>query len=253
MQGPDTDAQDQPPPFTHIRLATHGRSIQMGLISGRHPHARDDRTTSIRILLQGSLIVFPHCTLTRRPKPHRIGPMRWRELVALPGGAITITSWPSNTRAPGTGRRQEGTMPEPDRHGVSARLWRLPGQLLLALINATSILVIVAAILALVAIARINHFAESVVATMTEAVLSKVDLPSKDVLANLRNLTAEVRALGNSLREIKAGENPSLQFEMAQLKEALTVLNVSVDRLEARNRSSPTKRSGNWAGALPTC
>jgi hypothetical protein len=23
-QGPDTDAQDHPPPFTHIRLATHG-------------------------------------------------------------------------------------------------------------------------------------------------------------------------------------------------------------------------------------
>jgi hypothetical protein len=30
MQGPDTDAQDQPPPFIHIRLATHGRSIQLG-------------------------------------------------------------------------------------------------------------------------------------------------------------------------------------------------------------------------------
>ena len=122
-------------------------------------------------------------------------------------------------------------MPEPDRNGISARLWRLPGQLLLVLINTTSILVIVAAIFALVAIARIDHFAENVAATMTEAVLSKVDLPSKDVLANLRNLTAEVRTLGNSLREIKAGENPSLQFEMAQLKEALTVVNVSVDRL----------------------
>ena len=122
-------------------------------------------------------------------------------------------------------------MPEPDRNGTSARLWRLPGQLLLVLINTTSILVIVAAILTLVAIARINHFAENVAATMTEAVLSKVDLPSKDVLANLRNLTAEVRTLGNSLREIKTGENPSLQFEMVQLKEALTVLSVSVDRL----------------------
>jgi hypothetical protein len=30
MQGPDTDAQDQPPRFTQIRLATHGRSIQSG-------------------------------------------------------------------------------------------------------------------------------------------------------------------------------------------------------------------------------
>ena len=122
-------------------------------------------------------------------------------------------------------------MPEPDRNGISARLWRLPGQLLLVLINTTSILVIMAAILTLVAIARINHFAEKVAATMTEAVLSKVDLPSKDVLANLRNLTAEVRTLGNSLREIKTGENPSLQFEMVQLKEVLTVLSVSVDRL----------------------
>ncbi|MFG3593792.1 hypothetical protein [Bradyrhizobium sp. RDI18] len=106
-----------------------------------------------------------------------------------------------------------------------------PGQLLLALINATAILVIVAAIVVLVAIARINHFAENVVATMTEAVLSKVDLPQKDVLANIRNLTAEVRTLGNTLQEIKAGERSALQPELARLKEALTVLNVSVDRL----------------------
>ena len=122
-------------------------------------------------------------------------------------------------------------MAEPDGSGISARLLRLPGQLLLALINATAILVIVAAIVALVAIARINHLAENVAATMTEAVLSKVDLPQKDVLANIRNLTTEVRTLGNTLREIKAGEHPVLQSELAQLKEALTVLNVSVDRL----------------------
>jgi len=88
---------------------------------------------------------------------------------------------------------------EPDRNGITARLWKLPGQLLLALINATAILVIVAAILALVAIARVDHFAENVVATMTEAVLSKVDLPAKDVLANLQKLTAEVRALRDAV------------------------------------------------------
>jgi hypothetical protein len=122
-------------------------------------------------------------------------------------------------------------MAEPDGNGISTRLWKLPGQLLLALINATAILVIAAAVLALVAIARIDHFAENVVATMTEAVLSKVDLPPKDVLANLRNLRAEVRTLGDTLREIKAGERPALQFEIARLKEALTVLNISVDRL----------------------
>ena len=122
-------------------------------------------------------------------------------------------------------------MAEPEGSGISARLWSLPGQLLLALINATAILVIAAAIVTLVAIARINGFVENIVATMTGAVLSKVDLPQKDVLANIRNLTAEVRTLGNTLREIKTGEHPALQPELAQLKEALTVLNVSVDRL----------------------
>jgi hypothetical protein len=120
---------------------------------------------------------------------------------------------------------------EPVQKKVSAALWKLPGEFLVALINATSILVIVAAALALVAIVRIDNFAGNVVATMTEAVLSKVDLPSKDVLANLRELREEVRTLGNALREIKAGETPNLQSEVVRLKEALTTLNVSVDRL----------------------
>jgi hypothetical protein len=44
-------------------------------------------------------------------------------------------------------------------------------------------------------------------------------------------LTGEVRALGNALREIKAGENPVLQSEIARLKESLIVLSVSVDQL----------------------
>src|ERR1700722_37618 len=145
--------------------------------------------------------------------------------------SASVWSRPPLRRAARHQKRQEATMAEPDGSGISARLWRLPGQLLLALINATAILVIVTAIFALVAIARINHFAENIVATMTEAVLSKVDLPQKDVLANIRNLTTEVRTLGNTLREIKTGEHPALQPELAQLKEALTVLNVSVDRL----------------------
>jgi hypothetical protein len=120
---------------------------------------------------------------------------------------------------------------EPDRNGISARLRRLPTQFLLALINATAILVIVAAILALVAMVRIDNFAGSIATTMTEAVLSKIDLPSRGVLANLRNLTEEVRTLGNTLREIKVGENSVIRSEIARLTEALTALNVSVDRL----------------------
>jgi hypothetical protein len=97
-------------------------------------------------------------------------------------------------------------LPETVRNGISARLWRLPREFLLALINATAILAIIAAILALLAVDRIDNLAGNVVATMTEAVLPKIKLPSKDVLANLRNLREEVGTLGNALREIKAGE-----------------------------------------------
>jgi len=120
---------------------------------------------------------------------------------------------------------------KPHRNEISARLRRLPVDFLLALINATTLLVIVAAILALVVMVRIDNLAGRVVTTMTEAVLSKIDLPSKNVLANLRNLTEEVRTLGNTLRDIKVGENPIIQIEIARLKEALTALNASVDRL----------------------
>jgi len=120
-----------------------------------------------------------------------------------------------------------------DRNSFSARLRRLPGQLLLALINATAILVIAAAILALVAMARIGHFAGNVAATMTEAVLSKVDLPQKDVLANLRNLTDEGRAFRGALADIRAGENPLFQAEIARLRDTLTGVNISVDRLRS--------------------
>jgi hypothetical protein len=122
-------------------------------------------------------------------------------------------------------------MAEPDRNGISARLWKIPRQLLLALINATALLVIIAAILALVAMARISHFADHVAATMTEAVLAKVGLPPKRALANLQELRAEVRTLGNTLRQIKAGEHPVLQSDIEQLKQALTAVNSSVDRL----------------------
>jgi hypothetical protein len=121
---------------------------------------------------------------------------------------------------------------EPKRpNAIATKLSRLPGDLLVALINATAILVIIAAILALVAIMRINNFAGNVAATMTEAALSKIDLPSRDVLANLRTLTDEVRVLGNNLREIRQGENPVLQTEIAKLRDALSTVRTSVDRL----------------------
>jgi len=104
-------------------------------------------------------------------------------------------------------------------------------QLVLALINATALLVIAAAILALVLISRVDNFAGNVAATMTEAALSKIDLPSREVLANLRNLADEIRTLGNSLRDAKEKEDPVLRSEVARLKEALSSVSKNINRL----------------------
>jgi hypothetical protein len=142
-------------------------------------------------------------------------------------------------------------MAQPDQHGISARLRRFPGQLLLALINATAILVIVAAALALVAIARIEHFAGNTIAAMTDAVLAKVDLPSKEVLANIQELTGQVRALGNVLQEIKTGENPVLQSEIAGMKESLIAVSMNVDRLRGARSILTNEVAARFAIASP--
>jgi len=120
-------------------------------------------------------------------------------------------------------------IPLTDSSILYARLRGLPGQILLALINATSVLVIVAAFMVIFALGRVEHFAEKVAGTMTDAVLSKVDLPSKDALSGIRELSEEVRALRNTLREIKAGE--ATLPGIARLNEKLDAFNASIDKL----------------------
>ena len=130
-------------------------------------------------------------------------------------------------------------MSEPIAPGFSARLRRLPGQLVLALINATAILVIAAAILALVAMGRIDRLAGRVAETMTDAVLAKAGGLPRDALADLPKLRAELQRFGDALRERKLGENAAVQAEAAQLREALAALRTSIDRL-ASARSALT-------------
>ena len=129
-------------------------------------------------------------------------------------------------------------MPEPDgnRDELRARLWMLPRQLLLALINATAILVIVAAILSLFAFSKVTHLANDVASTMTDAVLSRIDVKPQQVLTNLQNVAADVRALAASLKQARAEGSARLDPEVAKLSERLSTLQASVQQLgEARS------------------
>ena len=115
--------------------------------------------------------------------------------------------------------------------GLGPRLRRLPGQVLLALVNGTAVLIIAAAILTIMVFSRAERFAGNIAATMTDAVLARVDVDPQQALANLQGLTAEVRTLGVTLKEVKAEEMSKLDPRLATLAERLDSLRVSVDRL----------------------
>src|SRR5262249_23417899 len=61
--------------------------------------------------------------------------------------------------------------------------------------------------------------------------LSKIDLPSRDVLKNLNNLTEEIRSLRASFREARKGGDPILEARIARLEQAAGTLSANIDRL----------------------
>lgn len=128
-------------------------------------------------------------------------------------------------------------MPASETDGVSARLRKLPAQMLLALVNGTAILVIAASILALVATAKVTHLAENVAATMTDAVLSRVDVKPARVLAKLESVSADVQALRTALEEKKEDSLASLDPAIERLNQRLEALETAVVQLrDARSR-----------------
>jgi uncharacterized phage infection (PIP) family protein YhgE len=129
-------------------------------------------------------------------------------------------------------------LPEPDSDNgeLRSRLRRLPRQLLLALINGTAILVIVAAILTLVALSKITHVANDVASTMTDAVLSRIDVKPQQVVANLQNVATDVRELVEELKQARAEGSTRLDQKIAELSERASGLQAGVEKLrEARS------------------
>lgn len=122
-------------------------------------------------------------------------------------------------------------MPGPDRDEFQIRLRSLPRQLLMALINGTAILVIIAAILVLVATSRVMRLSEKVASTMTDAVLSRIDVEPKQVRARIHGVGEDVRALAETLKRTKAEGAIRPDPEIERLTERLGVLQASIERL----------------------
>jgi uncharacterized protein YlxW (UPF0749 family) len=122
-------------------------------------------------------------------------------------------------------------VPESNQNEIVARLRKLPRQLLLALINGTAILVIIAAILALVAFIRLEHLAENIATTMTSAVLARVDTNPREARAKLEGLASEIRDLKDTIRSAATGKDTQLNSDLGRLGQKLDDLRGSIDRL----------------------
>lgn len=105
--------------------------------------------------------------------------------------------------------------------GVATRLKRLPGQLLLALINATALLVIVACILVIVVVNRADHAAESIAGTVTDATLSRIDMSPAEVRSNLQSINDRVSGLSAKLDAAGSVDKPDLVREIKSLNRNL--------------------------------
>jgi hypothetical protein len=122
-------------------------------------------------------------------------------------------------------------MSEAARSELSTRLRRLPGQLMLALVNGTAILVIVAAILAMIASSKVTHLAQNVASTMTDAVLSRFDANPRQVVQNIQRVSDDVHTLTVALSRTKTDGISGLGPEVARLNERLASLNANLEEL----------------------
>jgi hypothetical protein len=112
-------------------------------------------------------------------------------------------------------------MSEPSRSELSARMRKVPGQLLLALVNGTAVLVIAAAILAIIASSKVTHVAQNVASTMTDAVLSRVDENPRQLVQNIQRVSDDVHTLTVALTKAKSEGVAGLGPEVAHLNERL--------------------------------
>lgn len=122
-------------------------------------------------------------------------------------------------------------MSEPHKSELSMRLRRVPGQLLLALVNGTAILVIAAAILAIIASSKVTHLAHNVTSAMTDAVLSRVDGDPRQVVQNIQSVSEDVRALVTALERAKVDGVAIPEPEIAGLSERLSALDANIEQL----------------------
>ncbi|MEM8702525.1 MAG: hypothetical protein AAGF82_11920 [Pseudomonadota bacterium] len=113
----------------------------------------------------------------------------------------------------------------------ATRLKRLPGQLLLALVNAAALLVIVACVLVIVVLNRVDQASERIAGTVTEAALSKLEMTPAALKERLQSVDGSVASLVDQLETAGARDDRALTLQVAELNRTLTDLKVAAQSL----------------------
>ncbi|MEJ8570229.1 hypothetical protein [Microbaculum marinum] len=119
------------------------------------------------------------------------------------------------------------------RPGFGARLGRAAGNLFLALINATLILFIVAAVVGLLLIDRTRTIAADVASDVTRSAIASTGLDPADTLAELRVVSTEMVALRTALEERRT----DLDERTQALAERLDALEATLQDLRGRREA----------------
>ena len=108
---------------------------------------------------------------------------------------------------------------------LSERLRQLPGQLLLALVNATAVLIIVAALMVIIAFNAVNDSAARLAGSVTGAVAAEMKFNPQQLLDSIDTLNAEISTFLAASSAQQSERADQLEAKITALSSAVTQLN----------------------------
>ena len=120
-----------------------------------------------------------------------------------------------------------------DRPGLGARLLRLPGQLLLALVNATALLVIIACVLVILVLNKVDMAGERMAGTVTEAALARLDVTPAQFKARLEALDGRLTRLSDQLNNPDLSDHWEVSQQLKELNGNLAQIRQAAKGLSA--------------------
>lgn len=118
-----------------------------------------------------------------------------------------------------------------DTPGLGDRLLRLPGQLLLALVNATALLVIAACVLAVLVLNRVDAAAERVAGAVTEAALTRLQVSPADLKARLEAIDGRIDGLRAQLADPDRQNHREVSDQLKDLNRNLAGIRAAAEGL----------------------